>query len=158
MSRQLSLSELQSSSFYSGNDLLPTPDSTLPVDHRSRGRLVLPRLWRVSSRVIRACAWLVLLAQVGSVGWWLAILIPYYLLRFSLSRLRGGTPFSLALTLLVLLRQPLSGIAMRAWAYWQFWRSSIWRQRSAYCLLALLVPVFLYEWISLCLRAVQLHV
>lgn len=97
-SGRLTLSELQSSSFYSESVSRQIQDSTHRDEARSRGRLRPSVLLRVLWRVTKVFLWLVLLAHLRSVPLWFGILATYLLLSFLVSRLRGGTLFSLALT------------------------------------------------------------
>ena len=100
---RLTLSELQSSQYYSGNTSLPTPDFTPPATRSLLGFLRPFRLLRGLLRATWVFAWLALEVRLGSVPLWLGILVAYLALSFSLSRLQGGTRFSLPQTLAVLL-------------------------------------------------------
>src|ERR1043166_44064 len=100
---RLTLDELRSSSFYSGNGSLPIQDFIPQEDRHSLGFRVLRVAWRVIWRVTWVFAWLALLDQLGSVPLWLGILAGYLLLLFLLSRLLGGTRYTLPQMLVVLL-------------------------------------------------------
>lgn len=115
-----SMQRERSSTFtLSEDDSFQTRDFTPRVALHGR---VLRLLLRALLRVIRGCAWLALLGLVGSVPLWLGILVAYFLLRRSLSVLRGGTEWSLAPMLLALLRLLLSLVGRGAI------RSYLWLQ------------------------------
>ena len=140
----LTLQELQSSSFYSGKDLLRIQDYTPPDIRPSLGHRVLLFLLLAFWRVTWVFAWLVLLVQLGSVLWWLAILTPYLILSFSLSRLRGGTRFNLPLILLVLLPHVWRGIVLAAAGLWSRWPRFTLSRRWQFVALTLWGSGFLY--------------
>lgn len=146
---QLTLSELQSSSYYSEKSSPLIPIST---DREKRHGHLLFLPLRVLWVVIRSCAWLALLGVLHSVILWVGILLGYFVLRFSLSRLRDGTPYSLGLMLWVLLRWSAYGITALALWCWQHWPYFTLKRPYAFLALGLWGAIFLYEWTLLCLE------
>lgn len=111
------LSEQDSSLEHLENDSLRIRDST-PLG-KLHG-LVRFALWRVPLAAIRALLWLAFLGVLHSVFWFACILAGRFVLYRSLSALRGGTQFSLAPTLLALLRWSTRRAVVSASGIWRY--------------------------------------
>jgi len=91
--------------------------------------LVRFALWRVPLLAIKGLLLLAFLGVLHSVLWFACILAGRFVLYRSLSALRGGTQFSLAPTLLALLRWFGRRVVVFAAGIFSYLRSSTWKRR-----------------------------
>lgn len=137
------------SSFYSENDSPPTQASM----HRGGlGGRLLSVLFRGALRVTAGFVWLGLLGALHSVPLWLGIAVGWWLLSFSLSRLLGGTRFSLARMLLVLLLLSWRLARTGAILLWEWWPYFTLKPPWSFLALGLYGATFLYAWTLLLLQ------
>ena len=124
--QSFTLSEQESSSDSWMSDSLPTPHST-PLG-KLHG-LVRFALLRVPLLAIKGLLLLAFLGVLHSVFWFGCILAGRFVLYRSLSALRGGTQFSLAPTLLGLLRWSTRRVVVFVAGIFSYLRSSTWKRR-----------------------------